>query len=225
MSMRMSMQVHALRAEPGGSVFGVPTETGWCIGQPEKMAEDTRSNIMSTYDMCRMPRPSLLIFEPEPEPQPSAESVYNGYGFDTMDDDLGDLLGRLAGLNTYFKEKDREVQALEEPSEEALQRAQAILSRSILNTGHPDIEGAIPETPLVDQLFDVAPPSPHEDYSFVYSEEDESEGEELYTNGKPMTNGSNFRVSEIEDSFAFDRKSRFFGKLKIPASTPTALAR
>lgn len=224
MSMRMSMQVHALKAEPGGAVFGVPTETGWCIAQPEKMAQDTRLNILSTYDMCRMPRPSLLIFEPEPEPP--AEYGYNGYGYDTIDDDLGDLLGRLAGLNSYFKDKDQGAQAPEEPSEEVLQRAQAILSKSILNSGHLDNESGIPETPIVDKLFDVAPPSPHEDYSFVDSEEDESEDEGLYVNGRSKASGTaGVRVSEIEDSFAFDRKSRFFGKLKISSSTPGAFAR
>ncbi|GJJ10469.1 hypothetical protein Clacol_004695 [Clathrus columnatus] len=221
MSMRMSMQVHPLKAEPEGTVFGIPTETGWCIAQPEKMTRDTRLNIMSTYDMCRMPRPSLLIFEPEPEPP-----AEYGYGYDTMDDDFGDLLGRLAGLNSYFKGKDHDVPPPDEPSEEALQRAQAILSKSSLDSGHPDIESAIPETPLVDKLFDVAPPSPHEDYSFVDSEDDESDGEDLYTNGKPVANGPvGVRTSEIEDSFAFDRKSRFFGKLKIPTSNPGAFAR
>lgn len=188
MSMRMSMQVNTLKQEPGGVVFGVPSETGWCIANPAQMTTDTRLNVMLTYDMCRMPRPSLLIFEPEPdeldEPAPEDSS--------SQEDDLGNLLGRLAGLNSYFKD------AGAEPSEEALHRAQAILSKS----SHPEL---VPETPLADQLFDVEPPSPRS-YTFGDSEDEESEGEE--------------RVSDAEDSFAFDRKTRFFahhGRLTMVA--------
>lgn len=184
MSMRMSLQVNALKQEPGGVVFGVPSETGWCIAKPARMTQDTRLNIMLTYDMCRMPRPSMLIFEPEPdeldEPGPEDSS---------QEDDLGNLLGRLAGLNSYFKD------ASAEPSEEALHRAQAILSKS----SHPEL---VPETPLADRLFDVEPPSP-QSYTFGDSDDEESEGEE--------------RPSDPEDSFAFDRKTRPFAPRNRPA--------
>jgi furry protein family len=184
MSMRMSMQVNTLKQEPGGVVFGVPSETGWSIAKPSRMTQDTRLNVMLTYDMCRMPRPSMLIFEPEPDELdvPGPEDLSQ------EEDDLGNLLGRLAGLNSYFKE------AGAEPSEEALHRAQAILSKS----SHPEL---VPETPLADQLFDVAPPSPRS-YIFGDSDEEESEGEE--------------GVSDAEDSFAFDRKSRFFARQNRP---------
>ncbi|KAF8509195.1 hypothetical protein BU17DRAFT_99100 [Hysterangium stoloniferum] len=121
--------------------------------------------------------------ELEPGPEMS-------YSYEMPEVDLGDLLGRLAGLNTYFKDQGAE------PSEEALQRAQAILSKSSSNSSHPEM---IPETPLADQLFDVAPPSPGE-YLFGDSDEEElSEGDDMEI----------LTVSD-EDSFAFDRKSRIF---------------
>jgi hypothetical protein len=138
-----------------------------------------------------MPRPSLLIFEPEPEPEPEPTLEYS-YSYDMPEDDLGDLLGRLAGLNTYFKDQGAE------PSEEALQRAQAILSKSSSNSGHPEM---VPETPLTDQLFDVAPPSPIGEYVFGDSDEEElSEGDDIEV------------TMSDEDSFAFDRKSRLYSK-------------
>jgi len=186
--MRISAQVNTLAQEPGTAIFGIVSESGWCIPDPRAAMEQTRNNIMLTYDMCRMPRPSLLIFEPEEFSPPQQ------YEYEMPEDDFGDLLGKLAGLNSYFKEQGAE------PSEEALQRAQAILSKSSSNSGHPE---TIPETPLANQLFDVAPPSPHDDFMFGDSDEEESDD-----------GGVDGIGSDIEDSFAFDRKSRFFGKIR-----------
>lgn len=187
--MRMSMQVNTLKHEPAGAVFGVPSESGWCIARPAQTTQETRTNVLLTYDMCRMPRPSMLIFEPEPAGA-GAGAEGEGEGEDlSQENELGELLGRLAGLNSYFKEPGVE------PSEEALHRAQAILSKS----SHPEL---VPETPLADQLFDVAPPSP-QSFMFGESEEEESDGD------------AEERASDAEDSFAFDRKSRFLRRPKM----------
>lgn len=191
MSMRISVQLNAFKAERGGAIFGAPTETGWCIPDPENVMQQTRTNVALTYDMCRMPRPSLLIFQPEPVISPPSQQ----YDDEVPEDDFGDLLGKLGALNTYFKEH-----GTAEPSEEALQRAQAILSKSSSSSGH---QGAVPETPLVDQLFDATTPPPGE-YIFGDSDE-EASGEDGEVDGLG---------SDLEDSFAFDRRSRFYGRLR-----------
>ncbi|KAF8589139.1 hypothetical protein K439DRAFT_1383766 [Ramaria rubella] len=222
MSMRMSIQVNTLKPESvgTGAVFGVPSDTGWCIAQPARMMQDTRLNVMLTYDMCRMPRPSLLIFEPEPLPSPEDLSG-DSLGDSPQEDDLGNLLGRLAGLNSYFKDSNagggvgggvhEGLGAGTEPSEAALQRAHAILSKS-------SQAELVPVTPLADQLFDVAPPSPRSYLSrFEESDEEESEGEDSGEREKSVEEEQNGdgeeRESDGEDSFAFDRKSRFFGRV------------
>lgn len=246
MSMRMSMQVNTLKQEPPGVVFGVPSETGWCIAKPASMTHDTRLNVMLTYDMCRMPRPSMLIFEPEPPPPivdvTGPEDMLSQEG-EEEEDDLGNLLGRLAGLNSYFKDSGLGTGAGmgmavgtgvgAEPSEEALHRAQAILSKS----SHRDPE-LVPETPLGDQLFDVEPSSPRS-YIFGESDEEESEGEVCGAFGlgalsglDGLGDGESFGegegeepggvMSDTEDSFAFDRKSRFFGRQR--PNRPTLVA-
>ncbi|KAF8886530.1 cell morphogenesis N-terminal-domain-containing protein [Infundibulicybe gibba] len=183
--LRMSMHARTLPKEVDSTitVFGVPDMSGWCVGQPDKLRDICRSNVMAVFDTCSMPsRPSRIDFEPELESlaiekKPSQE-------------DLGGLVKDLHELTSFFQDDGPSPSSKSSftlpPSKRLEARVAAILAKSTAT----DSSTGVPQTPFLD-VFRVGGPLASDE-----SDEDseiESEDDFIFdshTNYRSAPNGS-----------------------------------
>ncbi|TDL24591.1 hypothetical protein BD410DRAFT_896782 [Rickenella mellea] len=109
--LRMSMHMSTLpnEVEDVTEVFGMPEESGWCIANPDRQREITRSNVMAVFDTCKVPtRPSRIEFHPEVDAFAFGDTsgLANGTG-DALEADLGDLVQNLHELSTFFQDESQ----------------------------------------------------------------------------------------------------------------------
>jgi len=100
--LRMSM--HDLARIPAPStnahVFGIPSESGWSIGDPMTSQSICRQNAINVFESCRMAtRPSMIQFQPDI--QDYSESSLETDPSEPLS--LGDLVSTLHDINSFFQ--------------------------------------------------------------------------------------------------------------------------
>ncbi|PPR02256.1 hypothetical protein CVT24_011605 [Panaeolus cyanescens] len=145
-------------------VFGVPSETGWCIAQADTLRDICRANVMAVFDTCSVPtRPSRIDFEPEVEALASLASVKT-----PLADDLGGLVKNLHELTNYFNDTPKHSNGI--PTRRLEARVAAILAKSSA------VESAVdtPQTPFLDvfKVNGIDDAENSDDYSDSDSDDD-----------------------------------------------------
>lgn len=100
--LRMSMHDLAKMPAPsaGARVFGIPSETGWSIGDIQTSQIICRQNAINVFESCRTAtRPSMIQFQPEIHIFPDPVSETDADDQQT----LGDLVSTLHDINSFFQ--------------------------------------------------------------------------------------------------------------------------
>ncbi|KAF8962299.1 cell morphogenesis C-terminal-domain-containing protein [Flammula alnicola] len=145
--LRMSMHVGSFPPIPDpesvATVFGVPTESGWCVAQADALRQTCQSNVMAVFDTCSVPtRPSRIEFEPEVEALQSIKTP--------LADDLNGLVRNLHELTSFFNtDVPTRPRISTIPTRRLEARVAAILAKS-----SPDSITDTPQTPFLD-VFNV----------------------------------------------------------------------
>jgi len=129
--LRMSM--HDLARMPAPStnahVFGIPSESGWSVGDIMTTRTICRQNAINVFESCRTTvRPSMIQFQPEV--QDYSESSLETDPSEPQS--LGDLVSTLHDINSFFQTKHEQSPELTSPTfTDAEHRAADILGRSL----------------------------------------------------------------------------------------------
>lgn len=147
MSMHFGSALPTSDPESVTTVFGLPTESGWCVAQPEALRTTCQANVMSVFDTCSVPtRPSRIEFEPEVEALQSIKTP--------LADDLAGIVGNIHQMTDVFRNgtpASTAMRASTIPTRRLEARVAAILAKS---NGFETIQDT-PQTPFLD-VFTVA---------------------------------------------------------------------
>lgn len=196
--LRMSMSLNTISSDITPTVFGVPSESGWCVAQADLRRENCRTNVVAVFNTCSMAsRPSQIEFEPEVEGlgrDPPVQMTAK----EEEDPDLGGLVQNLHDLSTFFQDDETSTNGRRQSHRPQMSnghtkmrrleaRVAAILAKSTSSSAIAEMD--IPPTPFAD-VFRVGPDS----------DEDVEDGYE-----SPNSD------SDGEDAFRFDSPAALFG--------------
>lgn len=140
--LRMSMHDLARIPAPSSNahLFGIPSESGWSVGDPMTARSICRQNAINVFESCRTTgRPSMIQFQPDV--QDYSESSLETDPSEPQS--LGDLVSTLHDINSFFQNNHEPSSELISPTfADAEHRAADILGRS-LNRSALDVNALV----------------------------------------------------------------------------------